>query len=78
MYPHSVLTLRCQLESGLVIQVMGTATIRMDTAIIRIGTIGRIDTMVMALRTIDTTMGTMVIEFTVITAIIATITTNLE
>ena len=57
---------------------MGIATIRMDTAIIRIGTIGRIDTMVMALRTIDTTMGTMVIEFTVITAIIATITTNLE
>ena len=47
----------------------------MDTAIIHIGTIGRIDTMVMALRTIDTTMGTMVIEFTVITAITAIITT---
>ena len=42
----------------------------MDTAITRIGTIGHIDTMVMALRTIDTTMGTMAIGFT---AIIATI-----
>jgi hypothetical protein len=57
---------------------MGIATIRMDMAITRIGTTDLIDTMVMALRTIDTTMGTMVIEFTVITAIIATITTNLE
>jgi hypothetical protein len=57
---------------------MGIVITLMDMVITRTDTIGHIDTMVMALRTIDTTMGTMAIEFTVITAIIATITTNLK
>jgi hypothetical protein len=61
----------------LVIRATDIVIIRMDTAITRTGTIGHIDTMVMALRTIDTTMGTMAIEFTAITAIITTIITKL-
>ena len=71
---RSVLTLRCQLESGSVIRVTGIATIRMDTAITRMGTTDLIDTMaiIQALRTIGTT-GT---GFTVTIAI--TITTNLK
>jgi hypothetical protein len=57
---------------------MGIVTIRLDTAITRTDTTDLIDTMVMALRITDTTMGTtMAIEFTVITAII-TIVTNLK
>jgi hypothetical protein len=60
----------------LVIRATVIAIIRPDTAITRMDTTGRIDTMVMALRTTDTTMGTMEIEFTVITAIITTIATK--
>jgi len=47
----------------------------MDTVITRTVTTDHIDTMVMALRTTGTTMA---IEFTVITAIITTIATNLR
>jgi hypothetical protein len=66
------------LGSDLVIRAMGIVTIRLDTAITRTDTTDLIDTMVMALRITDTTMGTtMAIEFTVITAII-TIVTNLK
>jgi len=57
---------------------MGIVTILlMDMAITRTGTIDHTDTMVMVHRIIGTTMGTMAIEFTVITAIIATIITKL-
>jgi hypothetical protein len=70
--------LKCQSESGSVILVTGIATIRLDTAITRIATTDLIVTMAMALRTTDTTMGTMAIEFTVITAIITTIATKLK
>jgi hypothetical protein len=62
----------------LVIRAMGIVTILLtDTAIPRTDTIDHTDTMVMALRIIGTTMGTMAIEFTVITAIIATTITKL-
>ena len=57
---------------------MGIVTILlMDMAITRTGTIDHTDTMVMVRRIIGTTMGTMAIEVTVITAIIATIITKL-
>jgi hypothetical protein len=77
LYPRSVLTLRCQLESGSVIRAMDIATIRMDTAITRTDTTDLIDTTVIlqALRTIGATG----IEFTVTIAItITTIATNLK
>jgi hypothetical protein len=69
------------LESDLVIQATGIVIIPLDTdtAITRTDTTDLIDTMVMAHRITDTTMGTtMVIVFTVTTAIIATIVTKLK
>jgi hypothetical protein len=77
-YPCSVLTLRCRSESGLVIRATGIATIRTDTAITHTDTTDLIDIMVMARRTTGTTMGTMAIEFTAITAIITTIATKVS
>ena len=78
LYPRSVLTLRCQLESGSVIRAMDIATILlMDTAITRTDTTDLIDTTVIlqALRTIGATG----IEFTGTIAItITTIATNLK
>ena len=76
MYPRSVLTLRCQLESGSVIRATDITTIHMDTAITRTDTTDHIDTMVttQALRTIGLTG----IEFTATIVIIITIATNLK
>jgi hypothetical protein len=47
-------------------------------AITRTGTTDHTDTMVMVLRITGTTVGTMAIEFTATTVIIATIATNLK
>jgi hypothetical protein len=77
-FPRSVLTRRFQSELGLVIRATVIAIIRTDTAITRMDTTDLIGTTAMALRTIDTTMGTMAIEFTAIIAIITTIATNLK
>ena len=78
MYPRSVLTLRCQLESGSVIRAMDIVTILlMDMAITRTDTTDLIDTTVIlqALRIIGATG----IEFTGTIAItIITIATNLK
>jgi hypothetical protein len=70
--PRSVLTLKCQLESGSVIRAMDIATIRMDTAITRTDTTDLIDITVLmqALRTIGPTgiafTGTIAIAITTI------------
>jgi hypothetical protein len=77
LYPRSVLTRRCQSESGSVIRAMGIATIRMDTAITQTDITDLIDTpvIIQALRTIGATG----IEFTGTIAItITTIATNFK
>ena len=68
-YPHNVLTLRCQLESGSAIRATDIAIIHMDTAITRTDTTDRIDTMAIprARRTTGTGSGFTVTIGTIIT-----------